>query len=925
MGQDDEMLKNKVKNQTTSKVAEKTATAVGGPIAGAAVKGLNKTKTGQAVLSKGAEKIGKNPMTAKQMNSRNQMGASNAPSSGSETSNPNGAPTTSGSAPSTSSDVPNSSMNLGDRLKGAGASALANSVNSESKTGQALNTANDVKATIENVKKIKKIAIISGPFIGYFLIILICIAGIIGFILGPADTVIQFFRDGWENLKTLVGYKDDEKWELEYYQKLDEVQEEINQKYGVCVDINLITATLTVDTGTDEFVETGNEYADANEAELESSKKNYKRMIKQIELLSNMQIRRTIYGFDNRVRDENEGHDDDIIKQLSAHYNKPIDELIAEKGNYCHIESEEKPVGDNENTYFDITPVANSFAFGSVFLNILQKGAGYFEGIPIRESSNSRFVAANDLAAGLFTFLSKKANEERNIEYKFYIPAYEIREYTKSDKTIGYKAYCVTNLPEGENAKNDFAKFDVGSLNDMENNVYYWNLIDQFIDKYYDKYLDLWVERDMISVEEPRYEKIKNIVEDIYLLYNEMGPSRECKEFSGNFMDCSSIDVTTTTLTKEEFVAGIMNQNRKNPEWQLIVDNAEQIYDVATANGVNPEIVVDRAIQEGFAPRSNGSGNYNIWGWNATNGEEGNATVWDTWDEALESFITGFKKSFPTNESYRNYAYLGDYWYNPGNSGLGGCYYKDYIFPNGIPDHVQEACNPKNSGTCTKNDTSQCVATTEEDQEAYRDYQVKTTSDIGSGIWGLSSNVCGNYGINEGSCIVFNQGDSRWANTPLLTGSTTIGKSGCFLTSIAIAATCSGRVNNIGTFNPLVLNNGFKQIYLENGINNQAEIESWNLLNQVLNYYAPGFQRAGSFYLSGDRENRINQLNSYLNGNRILILFTSHIETGYSSRGSHFEVLSAVEDNKLRMLNPSGGIISYWDPIYAERATYFEW
>lgn len=519
MGQDDNMIKDKVQNEAMGKVAETAATAIGGPVAGAAAKGLSKTKVGQAVLSKGAEKLGKNPMLAKQMNSRNKMGASNAPSSGSSGS----APASSGSAPKTSGNAPSSSMNLGDKLKGAGANALSSSVDSDSAAGQAMETVNDIKSLFGKGKKSAMLIKLCLPFVGYFFLILICAAAVIGFILGPADTVIQFFRDGWDSLKTLVGYKNDEYWELEYYKKLDEVQEDLNKKYGVCIDINLITATLTVDMGTDQYVREGQEIEvdTPDGSELGLTGVDYKKMIKQVELLGNMQIRRSVYGLDNQWKTTNP--------------------FTGEEIKYCsnpetEADQQEKLITTQE----DIDRFALDKPILSRVINNWLSRFGYAaDGIPVRISEPVRQVARNDLDGGIFTFFTKRANEERNIAYYLYRPPFEIKEYDDNGNKLQTPTVTCNEEPKSDPTGHDFAVLDVGELNDMENNVYYWNLMDSFIVDYYKDYLPS-NGGSPFEPETENYEKVKKIVSDIYLLYHEMGPSRMCE----NNYSCVDIDIS---------------------------------------------------------------------------------------------------------------------------------------------------------------------------------------------------------------------------------------------------------------------------------------------------------------------------------------------------------------------------------------------
>lgn len=393
----------------------------------------------------------------------------------------------------------------------------------------------------------KHLVVVLTPIVGHALLFLLIFVGIIGVILGPADTVIQWFRDKWDSLKTLVGYKTEEQWEQEYYERLAEVQEAFNRKYGVCIDVNLITATLTVDKHSN-IVSTneGNEGADINESDYlnPNSETDYKRMIKQIELLANMQIKRKMYGLDAAVKRANE--------------NKtfPSDVIFIDTGeDYCMEESTEYPYpfyyGDESGDYesldtldrkldFTLEPLNFDFFFSDLRTKIknMQKQYGQeIKGNPIRISPTNRHIASNDVAPGIWKFLTKKANEEKNMEYVFYVPSYTKSEALNSDgtrKIIDGKEMwewkCNVSVPTDPY---DFAQLDIGSLNDMDS-VYYWNLMDSFIPDYYKDYLpEIDTENTgEFPLEEgsERFEKVKNIVEDIYLLWNEMGPNQSCSD-----------------------------------------------------------------------------------------------------------------------------------------------------------------------------------------------------------------------------------------------------------------------------------------------------------------------------------------------------------------------------------------------------------
>lgn len=472
----------------------------------------NTSKDGKAVGPGASETMpgennGKNVNSTTGTNS-GAVDGSNAPSSsGSSPSSSGSAPDSSGSSQNADATSDDKGSGIGSKLAGAALNKIAGDADPDSVAGQ---VASGAQKAINIVGKVKWI-IACAPALFLALIIIICICGVIGFILGPADTVIQFFRDGWDSLKTLVGYKKDEEWELEYYQKLDEVQEDLNKKYGVCIDINLITATLTVDMGTDQYVREGQETEvdTPDGSELGLTGDDYKKMIKQVELLGNMQIRRSVYGLDNQWKTTNP--------------------FTGEEIKYC---SNPETEADQQEKLITTQEDIDRFAldkpiFSRVINNWLSRFGYAADGIPVRISEPVRQVARNDLDGGIFTFFTKRANEERNIAYYLYRPPFEIKEYDDNGNKLQTPTVTCNEEPKSDPTGHDFAVLDVGDFNDMENNIYYWNLMDSFIVDYYKDYLPS-NGGDPFEPGTESYEKVKKIVSDIYLLYHEMGPSRMC-------------------------------------------------------------------------------------------------------------------------------------------------------------------------------------------------------------------------------------------------------------------------------------------------------------------------------------------------------------------------------------------------------------
>lgn len=213
---------------------------------------------------------------------------------------------------------------------------------------------------------------------------------------------------------------------------------------------------------------------------------------------------------------------------------------------------------------------------------------------------------------------------------------------------------------------------------------------------------------------------------------------------------CGEMDLHATTLSRAAFINGLQDfdYNGANPvAMDLFKKNAGLIYDVAVENNINPEFVVIRAILEGFSP---GKSTNNYWGWRCYNEQpDACADFGSNFAQAVATYCEEVNNSYTDYEDLlKSYAYLGDYWYNPGSSSLGGCYYKDYIFPDGIPSRVQDACASGKS--CGPGGVGSCVKTTDEEQVLYGRYQDSNTSYYREAIWGLSEGDCTTENMGAG-------------------------------------------------------------------------------------------------------------------------------------------------------------------------------
>ena len=319
-----------------------------------------------------------------------------------------------------------------------------------------------------------KLAIAGGIFsvLGHVLIIVL----VISIIYSVADVM----KEVWDGILSFFT-KDQVELESEYYDELRKVQKKKYDKEGVCIDVNLITAALIVDTTFEPDPNDPDEdpldYNDP-EADTETNSKkgalDYKRMKKQVEFLASMQIKHKKYGNDSR---------------------------LTSGGGHC------KPYTDEEASV-ELVDDSNKSFYRPLTTNA-------------KDSSDPELVSQND-EGWFLSFFLKKADEEKNYEYNLYQPLAEYKCMPEGDPNCKYKEVCDDDPPENE------AELSIGDpnniMNTMKDGVFYWNLVHQFIEYYYDDYLPT-------DNEEAREKKINDIAESIFLLYKSMGPSHQCEEF----------------------------------------------------------------------------------------------------------------------------------------------------------------------------------------------------------------------------------------------------------------------------------------------------------------------------------------------------------------------------------------------------------
>jgi len=223
-----------------------------------------------------------------------------------------------------------------------------------------------------------------------------------------------------------------------------------------------------------------------------------------------------------------------------------------------------------------------------------------------------------------------------------------------------------------------------------------------------------------------------------------------------------------------------------------------------------------------------------------------------------------------------------------------------------------------NKNKCTKTDTSVCVKTTEQDQLLYGQYQSKKTNDLRKKIWNLSSDSCGSYGVKEGYCVIYKQGDSSWGSEKLINGTTTLSKAGCAVTSVSIAMSCSGTLKDPNNFNPKVLNT---ELRANQSVSYGGNIE-WS--NPAISHLTNGFHYSNIVDFTGNVQEKLNKLQGLIKENRALIIHTSSRLISPNA-GSHFVVLSSISGNNVRILDPATGKVGQWSVADIDKAIIYEW
>lgn len=808
MGEDENLQKDmkKQEEQDASKKALKTgakaaANAYLGPAGGKAVDLASKTKLGDNILNKGAESINKKaPKIGKIANAANKSGALDAADKAVDA--------TSGGVDNLGKDGLPPEEGLIDKSNNIDGNIIGNNneitdneddnnpFNSffdtfnHSTQNNLDNTNNSLEKFIKK-HKLKLILIISSVFL--FIIIIVTI---ISAIYSVGDVFTNFIN-GIENFFT----EDQQELEKEYYEDLKQVQTDIHNKYGICIDANLITAALTINKSFDESLdESKDEVEDEIDGE-EAETVSYKKMKKQIKLLANMQIMTNRY----------------------------------EKSSEC---------ADSEST------------------TLITEGD--------KDSSTKELIASHDAdGSNPFSFLLKKSSQEKNYVYYKYTPAYEITKVGDTE---------IKTCPSNAKAPEDTKEISIGDLSTMEDSVFYWNLVNSFIPDYYADYLP--------ESEPKKTEAIKKIAEDIYLLYQDIGPSQSCS-MDYNFI-CRSDEGSNyysgttgnATASRTEFMNNIspvaISEMTRTGVYASVTMAQAALESANGGSGLSTKYANYYGMTAGTcAPKAAPSG---VSGTVYRSGEGGNTCSGNSfWDGTVVAMCNSSGKDCQ--------------WYRVYDS-----------FENSTRDHSRLLSDKYNCNVYSSNSEQlQCI----KDHGYATDHNyvskilnvIKTynLSQYDIGTWDgtttsydsptYNNKICYNGGsTNSGTFTSWKQYDSQWSNVRL--GNKTVGKIGCAMTSVAIQIMRSGSPLSIEEFNP----GTFAQALTKAGGFDAAGNITWSAVERI----APNFKFV-------DRVNHrpsLQELNNLVSQGYYVILNVKY--------GRHWIAIDSVDvaNNKIYMFDP---------------------
>ena len=229
----------------------------------------------------------------------------------------------------------------------------------------------------------------------------------------------------------------------------------------------------------------------------------------------------------------------------------------------------------------------------------------------------------------------------------------------------------------------------------------------------------------------------------------------------------SNFSLVTTTLSKDEFISRMNDyyeRTKKQGFYKNFVLNVEEIYDASIRNNINPELVVVTAgTEQNWTLSAACQYTNNYWGIGISNGEGCNqGGIYDSLSEGIAAYANTLSKysetgSFAEAITKRHneraqagcdpsghglpgtfegmqsmYSWAGDYRWNPGSWGSGGCKYFNLIYGEDYCSTMPTCASSVATNNCPAN-----TKTTVCEQNDYTAYQIKGKVKLRYDIFGL--------------------------------------------------------------------------------------------------------------------------------------------------------------------------------------------
>jgi len=211
--------------------------------------------------------------------------------------------------------------------------------------------------------------------------------------------------------------------------------------------------------------------------------------------------------------------------------------------------------------------------------------------------------------------------------------------------------------------------------------------------------------------------------------------------------------ISKTSLSKSEYRQKLEEYSKIDSRAVIFYQNADNIYDLSVASNINPELVMVRAVVEGYSPGEYGkSGRLfnNYWGIGCYNDAGENAcTSYTSFMDGVKGYVNNISQYSSLSHMMSKYAYIGSKWVE-GDESSGGCHYFEHI--QDYYDSSIEAQESKRNAAaaCAAGGTG--IPTTQYDQDAYATWQVKKKmAGVRETIFGLKfeEGVSCSYKSNE--------------------------------------------------------------------------------------------------------------------------------------------------------------------------------